>query len=244
MALHHPLKPLPSAFMAGALEGRSNVLLDDFTLAVSSSSMPASALPSFIELMASLGLNDARTSQSDASQTTRSRSCSVSSSTSSSSIQSLSPSSSRSSFGDVSPRDLESERRSNHAGSRVRVARYNPYAPPHTCVKRSSMSSLTDQTELETPSRSHSSSPRSPSPRITRRPSPLRFQKLLGELDRGTELPANTPISTYVRRKTPQHSPTVSTFSHRYTDRPSTISPPSLIPFSLPTLPSAFVAPH
>jgi hypothetical protein len=52
-----------------------------------------------------------------------------------------------------------------------------------------------------------------------------------------TDLAANTPISTYVRRKTPGTSPTSPTFSRDAGYQSSAGSP---MPFTLPTLPPLF----
>ncbi|KAH9951772.1 hypothetical protein B0H21DRAFT_190877 [Amylocystis lapponica] len=51
-----------------------------------------------------------------------------------------------------------------------------------------------------------------------------------------TNLTANTPISTFVRRKTPQSSPASPTFPHRMKNR--SISPSA--PVSIPTVPLVF----
>ncbi|KAG2146645.1 hypothetical protein DEU56DRAFT_909699 [Suillus clintonianus] len=96
-------------------------------------------------------------------------------------------------------------------------------------VQSSAVSLTHSQSDQEDSSRSSSPNPPS-SPRRTRRPSPLHFSK--------RERPSITPISSYVRRKTPQNSPIVLTFAQReYVERPEIITPPSLMPMSLPTIP-------
>ena len=55
-----------------------------------------------------------------------------------------------------------------------------------------------------------------------------------------SDLTANTPISTFVRRKTPQGSPTSPSFSHRIRKR--SCSP--VQPVSIPTLPCVFPPPE
>jgi hypothetical protein len=54
-----------------------------------------------------------------------------------------------------------------------------------------------------------------------------------------TDLTANTPISTYVRRRTPQSSPSSPTFIHptKSSDSPQDDLP---MPFTLPTMPYLF----
>lgn len=176
------------------------------------------ASPSFIELMASLGLNsDSKSSPALYITPTRSRSGSCSSTYSGSSVKDQSPNSPTFNLSSDSFRDLDSDRR--HSCNRLRAARYTPYFSTGTFTKHHSLSSLVtskdDQDEERKPA-SPSSSPR-------RRPSPLRF---------GRDEPASTPISSYLRRKTPQNSPTVPTFTHRDSvERPETITLPSL--FSL-----------
>lgn len=89
---------------------------------------------------------------------------------------------------------------------------------------------------------SGSSSPRNPSSRSSSRRSsvaglsngPKRPRK---ELSLDSDLIANTPISTFLRRKTPQSSPISPIFQHRKRS-----SSPTL-PVSIPVLPS-FAFPH
>jgi len=128
-------------------------------------------------------------------------------------------------------RDIESDRRPGP--SRLRAVRYSPYISASSTARQSSTASLThSQSDQEQLSRSPSPSTNTPpSPRYsTRRPSSLQLPK--------RERPSITPISSYVRRRTPQNSPTVLTFSQReYVERPEVIIPPSLMPMSLPTIP-------
>ncbi|KAH7920274.1 hypothetical protein BV22DRAFT_813800 [Leucogyrophana mollusca] len=190
------------------------------------------ALPSFIELMASLGIDDAKSSTSNKSRArSRSGSSCSSSSSLSGSMRGCSPSFSPSvNLSSDSPvRDTESERRHRH-----RAVRYSPYISASSSSRLNSVPSLTfSQADEEDTSRS-STSPHPPSPRrVPRRPPSLNFAR---------ERPASTPISSYVRRKTPQNSPTATAFPHRvHAERPRTISPPTLMPMSLPTLPPMLV---
>ncbi|KAG2158846.1 uncharacterized protein EDB93DRAFT_1237666 [Suillus bovinus] len=177
------------------------------------------ALPSFIELMASLGIDDAKPATPSIVKTRdRSSSCSSSSSLGSS-ADGWSPI--------RCARDIDLDRRSR----RVRAVRYSPYISATSTARQSSVVSLThSQSDPEDSSRSSSPNPPS-SPRHTRRPSPLHFSN--------RERSSITPISSYVRRKTPQNSPVVLTFAQReYVERPEIIIPPSLMPMSLPTIPS------
>ncbi|KAL0070915.1 hypothetical protein AAF712_002136 [Marasmius tenuissimus] len=154
-------------------------------------------LPSFVELVATLGLDSAKGSSQDAS------SCSSASQSSPSSpradklgIPATSPTRSRSS---PSLRDC---------AARSRTARYSPYSP----------------------TLSTSSSPRpSPSPRMRRKAQSNKLS--INIFGSSTDLAANTPISSYVRRKTPMTSPTSPTFSR------SRSNPPSY-PMTLPKLPT------
>ncbi|KAI6047356.1 hypothetical protein EDC04DRAFT_614873 [Pisolithus marmoratus] len=161
------------------------------------------AVPSFIELMATLGLDSDSKSSSPFS------------------IKDPSPTSPSFDLPSDSSRDLDNDRR--HSSNRLKAARYTPYISTGILTKQHShgptVASKEDQ-DMEPKSISSSSS----SPR--RRPSPLRFSK------NGRDEPASTPISSYLRRKTPQNSPTVPTFTHRDpVERPETITLPSL--FSL-----------
>lgn len=186
------------------------------------------ALPSFIELMASLGIDDAKPASTPSIVRTRDRSSSCSSCSSmGSSTDSWSPSIRCANLSTT--RDIDSDRRPG-ASRRVRAVRYSPYISASSSARQSSAVSLThSQSDQEDSSRSSSPNPPS-SPRRTRRPSPLHFSK--------RERPSITPISSYVRRKTPQNSPIVLTFAQReYVERPEIITPPSLMPMSLPTIP-------
>ncbi|KIM68722.1 hypothetical protein SCLCIDRAFT_104685 [Scleroderma citrinum Foug A] len=182
-------------------------------------------LPSFIELMASLGLDSDINSRISACRS-RSGSCSSVSSLGSSNRDHSPISSTFSLSSDVFPRDLDVDRR--HPLTRSRAARYTPYMPATSLAKKISKTSLNDHKEdSHEASRnfSHfSSSPKLSSSPPRRRPSPLRFP------NSEREDPASTPISSYLRRKTPQNSPTVATFTHRDpVERPETIALPSLI---------------
>ncbi|OAX42896.1 hypothetical protein K503DRAFT_263054 [Rhizopogon vinicolor AM-OR11-026] len=81
----------------------------------------------------------------------------------------------------------------------------------------------------------HEQGSRSPSPNSNPPPSPRYNSRCPLSLHLPKrERPSITPISSYVRRKTPQNSPTVLTFAQReYVERPEVIIPPSL-----PTIPS------
>ncbi|KAG2369989.1 hypothetical protein BDR07DRAFT_1387501 [Suillus spraguei] len=179
------------------------------------------ALPSFIELMASLGIDDAKPAATPSIVRTRDRSSSCSSCSSLGSSDGWSPI--------RCARDIDSDRRSS-ASRRVRAVRYSPYISASSTARQSSAVSLTtNQSDQEDSSRSSSPNPPA-SPQHARRPSPLHLSK--------RERSSITPISSYVRRKTPQNSPVVLTFAQReYVERPEVITPPSLMPMSLPTIP-------
>ncbi|KAI0751356.1 hypothetical protein C8Q80DRAFT_1098103 [Daedaleopsis nitida] len=197
-------------------------------------------LPSFVELMASLGLGG----PDDAPEPTKlavhhSRSSSHSSTASAFSASSSNVTSATSNIYSVhkhSPSIVVS----SHEGSPERdipgdirrsraTTRYSPYGSiSHS--RKASMPILNPERTLERPARALSTSPRlSPISasfrgRRSRRPDNL----VLSEADSM----AFTPISSYLRRKTPQNSPTSPTF---FRDRNSSISHPLTIP-TLPTL--------
>ncbi|KAJ3485363.1 hypothetical protein NLI96_g5029 [Meripilus lineatus] len=205
------------------------------------------ALPSFVELMASLGLDGSPKPEERPLPHHHSRSSSYSSissvasrSSSNHSSSNLSPYRNGSpaivieqtdSPTTATPRDWEMERRRSRT-------RYSPYSPPISHTRRGSMPAITGDEE-DGPSRALSSSPCPPLPQrsIGRRSSALglttthsRRPEKLSLVD--ADLLGNTPISTFVRRRTPQSSPISPTFPHR--KRSSSPSHPVIIP-QLPT---------
>ncbi|KAF5388204.1 hypothetical protein D9615_000229 [Tricholomella constricta] len=176
------------------------------------------ALPSFVELMASLGL-DQNTKTPD--QTPKS--------------SHSSPSASPRLAGAVVPLHSRSKSiQSLRESSRPRVARYSPYSPVLATSRRGSLSSVSSCSLERDPSplRAFSSPPRSASsPRFSRRPMNKLSVNVYGS---ASDLAANTPISSYVRRKTPGASPTSPTFSQGSRDSP----PASPMPVTVPTLPT------
>ncbi|KAF8897358.1 hypothetical protein BD779DRAFT_369631 [Infundibulicybe gibba] len=180
-------------------------------------------LPSFEELMASLGLDQAVNT----------------------SVQSLSPRPSPSPPPRPSSTRTISPARSNTSTpvrdniSIRRVARYTPYSPPFPSPRRGSLSSLSASAETQrSPTRSQSTSPRIPSSPLQRRRSSKSGRGLtVNVYGSRTDLAANTPISIYVRRKTPGTSPTSPTFPRELRcDSPGD----QARPFTLPTLPPLF----
>jgi len=172
-------------------------------------------LPSFVELMSSLGL-DQRTPPPPAG----------------------SPHSSSPPSPSVPPSLTESRSSPSLRDtglSRNRLARYSPYSPVFLSRRRGSLSSLSSSSsDYERPSpRAYSTSPRPSSPLLRRRANRNLTVNVYGST---TDLSANTPISIYVRRKTPGASPTSSTFSRE--DLGSPMASP--MPFTLPTLPLLF----
>jgi len=113
--------------------------------------------------------------------------------------------------------------------SRHRVARYSPYL---LFTRRGSLPSASHTTTEFHQPRASSTSPRLlSSPGVRKRNGTTLSTNIYGSV---SDLTANTPISTYVRRKTPSISPTSPTFP------PDDSATSSLMPFSLPTLPSLF----
>ncbi|KAI0829451.1 hypothetical protein BC628DRAFT_1408881 [Trametes gibbosa] len=201
----------------------------------------ATTLPSFVELMATLGLADPADSTDNALSASRhsrtsSHSSSISHLSASSSIVPPSTSNIYSFRHSPSPAIVVS----SHEGSperdvpcdirRSRAAtRYSPYGSiSHS--RKASMPVLSAEVAYERPARALSTSPRlSPIStsfrgRRARRPENLPLSD--------ADLMAYTPISSYVRRKTPQNSPTSPTFAR---DRDAAIAHPLTIP-ALPTL--------
>ncbi|KAJ7507593.1 hypothetical protein B0H11DRAFT_131652 [Mycena galericulata] len=181
-------------------------------------------LPSFVELMSSLGLE--QTAPAPEPSTSSSPRSSPSSSPRMPSVTPPSPTKSRSS---PSLRD---------AGAyRNRLARYSPYSPVfQLSSRRGSLSSVSSSSsDYERPTvRAYSTSPHPPSsPRARKRHGNNLSVNVYGS---NSDLSANTPISTYVRRKTPGASPTSPTFPREALDSPSD----SPMPFSIPMLPSLF----
>ncbi|PSR73629.1 hypothetical protein PHLCEN_2v10548 [Hermanssonia centrifuga] len=141
-------------------------------------------------------------------------------------------------------------------------ARFSPYSPAISHIRRGSLPSVAQLGEAESrPSRvsdteiTHncpnpdlrfqalSTSPRSMSPqRIVGKQRSSTFgsssARRPAKLTLDADLVANTPISTFLRRKTPQSSPISPTFPHRF----KRSSSPSL-PVSIPTLPTFFFPP-
>jgi len=172
------------------------------------------ALPSFIELMASLGLESPKMDTSE-----------IPTSTSPSIV--------------ISEHDPASDRHN----LRPRAARYSPYSAPISHSHRRSSSSLSnDGNDSDTPNGTSSASPRLSARVLGHRPSALnlgadsRHRHGVSE----SEMAANTPISTFVRRKTPQSSPVSPTFAQRTRSGTRRRSQSPTMPVSLPTLPPVF----
>ena len=201
------------------------------------------ALPSFVELMASLGLDNNKKSSPSPTQEFSSPAIVVSS---------------------------EHEPTQEHISSRIRVARYSPYSAPIVSVvtrprlncsslqralqshshRRSASTLSSDGTDSELPIRARFRDLRSsffvvanlPSQSTSPRHRPCALK--LGPESRhrhvnDPESSANMPISTFVRRKTPTSSPVSPTFAHRTRRRSQS---PAINPVSLPTLPPVFVS--
>ncbi|KAJ3723174.1 hypothetical protein C8R42DRAFT_720313 [Lentinula raphanica] len=182
-------------------------------------------LPSFVELMASLGIN------AEDQQPQDNQDCHSSSSSDSS------PSSSPRLLGSMLAPSLRSKSSPSlrDQGHRSRT-RYSPYSSSSISARRrSSVSSVSSSSSSDVDNiseRSSSCSPtlRSSSPRLRRRPQNKFLVNVYGS---SPDLSANTPISSYVRRKTPGTSPSSPSFP-----RESTESRELSKPFTIPTLPS------
>ncbi|KAK7470839.1 hypothetical protein VKT23_002256 [Stygiomarasmius scandens] len=172
-------------------------------------------LPSFVELMASLGIDPAKRIPDQ-------------SSSSSSSLSSPSGSPKLLSVPCPGPARSKSSPSLRDQASRRSSARYSPYASTTFERRRGSVSSMSSSSDLSDRASSTSPRPPSSSPRIRKR---LGNKLTVNVFGSSTDLSANTPISSYVRRKTPGASPTSPTF-------PRDVVEESPRPFVLPTLPS------
>lgn len=178
------------------------------------------ALPSFVELMASLGLDqdNSKPDSADSSRSSPSASPRISSS-------SLVPSHSRSKS-NVSLRETSL--------ARQRVNRFNPYSPSISASRRGSISSLSSSDTERVPLRDISSSPRLAKSALLSRRSTNNLS--IHVYRSACDFQANTPISSFVRRKTPSLSPTSPTFNDPH--RSLRDAMPS--PLTIPTLPNLY----
>ncbi|KAJ3864901.1 hypothetical protein EV359DRAFT_81014 [Lentinula novae-zelandiae] len=180
-------------------------------------------LPSFVELMASLGIN-AKAGQPE-------RACTPSSSDSS-------PSSSPKLLGEPTP-SLQSKSSPSlrDQGRRSQSTRFSPYSSTFISARRRSSispdsSSSSSDTDGLSERQSSSCSP-------TLRSSSLRTRKraqnrvIVNVFGSSPDLSANTPISSYVRRKTPGTSPSSPSFPRDFGQAREFSKP-----FIMPTLPS------
>jgi hypothetical protein len=194
--------------------------------------MSSTTLPSFVDLMASLGLDQAAHQPEPSSPSPRS------SPTSPAFAHRRLPDS-------VSRVRSQPSLRERNDGSRVpRVTRYSPYSGMSTSRRGS-----TSSTSAFSPDNKSLVRPLSTSPRLE----PLRRRTAGGRLtvnqyESTSDLNADTPISTYIRKRTPGASPTSSDFSSATGDNMSESSSPdwrsssSPQPLVLPTLPPFFLS--
>ncbi|OBZ76437.1 hypothetical protein A0H81_03574 [Grifola frondosa] len=182
-------------------------------------------LPSFVELMASLGLGNSTDSPDSSSAPRHSRTSSQSSTTSSVSQASDTVIPSQANIYSitspsivVSSPEVSPDRESDWERRRTRIARYSPYCTAISHARKGSMPSVITEEEavLNRPARAMSTSPR------------------LSSISRNTDR-RSRPIASV----TPQSSPISPTFPHSVRKRSST---PSL-PLSIPTLPPIFSIP-
>ncbi|KAH6915250.1 hypothetical protein BKA70DRAFT_571325 [Coprinopsis sp. MPI-PUGE-AT-0042] len=174
----------------------------------------SNTLPSFVELMASLGLEQKPTAPDTIT------------------VSEPSPPASPK----LESEQLDSRQRANSLRdmSRQKSPRYSPYSSAFPTGRRGSLSSVSSSSSGELSPAQESFGHRSRSPRNRRHRNQLCLN-LYG--DSSYDLQANMPISTYVRRKSPNASPTSPTF-FRDSD-PETNSIPQ--PLTIPVLPSALL---
>jgi len=207
-----------------------------------------SSLPSFVELMSSLGLEDGASHARSARPFLRPRSHSNASSSSDIDEREQSPRQYTPTGAYLFvPADCDRHDYTNFVDidaprvSRQSKGRYSPY-PTDSVPRKPSLPSLLETEKAKrAPSTSPLSSPRtraprgprsSPNGRLSRRGS----ETWLHEAD----FHFSTPISTFLRRKSPQMSPTSETFPRTAFDEP-------LAPVAIPALPAllpSFVFPR
>jgi hypothetical protein len=181
------------------------------------------ALPSFVELMASLGLDqdNGKPDSADSSRSSPSASPRISSNT-------FVPSHSRSKS-NISLRE-------SHI-ARQRMNRFSPYSPSISASRRGSLSSLSSSScssdTERVPLRDISSSPRVAKSALLSRRSTNSLS--IHVYRSACDFQANTPISSFVRRKTPSLSPTSPTFSDSHRSLRDAMPSPLIIP-TLPNL--------
>lgn len=173
-------------------------------------------LPSFVELMASLGLEQ-KTTTADVADPR----ISPPSSPKQDPVERSIP----------SPVKAKSSPALREMASRQRATRFSPYSSGNTSSNRRGSVSSTSSYSSSSPSNSpiQESFGQSVAPR-SRRPRNALCLNIYGST---SDLPANMPISTYVRRKTPVTSPSSPTFPQD--DRNSSDIPKVL---TIPVLPS------
>lgn len=173
----------------------------------------STALPSFVELMASLGLEQ-KTTTPDSTEPAPS-----------------SPPQEPKERSLPSPVKAKSSPSLREAASRQRGARFSPYSSANSSSnRRGSVSSTSSYSS----SSSRGSSPVQETTAGSRARRP-RNPLCLNIYGSSTDLPANMPISTYVRRKTPATTPTSPTFPQESGSDPAADIPKTL---TIPVLPS------
>ncbi|KAH9978035.1 hypothetical protein BGW80DRAFT_1456153 [Lactifluus volemus] len=207
----------------------------------------SSPLPSFVELMSSLGLEDGTSLPCGPRPFLRPRSHSNASSSSDIDDERDLPHQRYANAGTYLFVSSDCDRRDQHTNSldmdnprlsRQGKGRYSPY-PVAAIPRKGSVPALFETGKAK---RAPSTSPLpSPNPRATRgsRSSPNGRVSPRASETWPTEH-ATTPISTYLRRKSPQMSPTSATFPRSAFDEPMA---PVAIP-ALPALLSSFVFPQ
>ncbi|EAU84260.2 hypothetical protein CC1G_01256 [Coprinopsis cinerea okayama7 len=177
----------------------------------------SNSLPSFVELMASLGLEQKQSVDNDSTPSPPLSPKLDSDRTPSSPVKAKSS---------PSLRDM---------ASRQKTTRYSPYSPTQPTRRRGSLSSVSSASsgDLSPTRETFIARPRSPRSRRHRNPLGLH---LYGGSE--SDLQANMPISTYVRRKTPATTPTSPSFPRDSGSDPASDIP---MPLTIPVLPSALL---
>ncbi|KZS97508.1 hypothetical protein SISNIDRAFT_481434 [Sistotremastrum niveocremeum HHB9708] len=218
------------------------------------------SLPSFVELMASLGLTNDDSPDNSRPSSSHSHSHSRRSSSSFSSMSSTQTPVFSSPFDSLSfqtpstqgfacerppsPSTASFHRERSRSVGRIRGFRYSPYQFEDSHARRPSLPILQNEAALIPDALSQAFRTSSPSENASRAVAsyPIKGARRLPKKAASTvnlKLEVSTPISSFARRHTPQTSPTGHTFPTRHKRKQSG----SMSPVALPTIPSVFSLP-
>ncbi|KAH8113374.1 hypothetical protein DFH11DRAFT_1727851 [Phellopilus nigrolimitatus] len=209
------------------------------------------ALPSFVELMSSLGLQtDSSGAQSPARASSHSPSPSASPPLQDSSRSSMDVDDSPAIIiSQHEPSNQSGEFKRRASSGNIRAARFSPYS---SAPRRGSMSELADRQRdqerfFKAPKSNISSSRRSSANNVKPPPTPRLAERRSrrGSLERLNAVATScTPISSFARRRSPHSSPTSPSFSKRQPVRSASagLNSPVMLPTLPPMLAESFAA--